>query len=70
MCGGVWKGTGHACASHEKPAQGSYRVRQQRREAELVDRLEHDQAKFAAAGGVTYSRENVRPGDLMRVRGI
>lgn len=63
-------GTGKAYTSHEKPAEGSYRTRLQRREAELLDELEHNQAKLAAAGGVAYSRENVRPGDLVRVRGI
>ena len=64
------EGTGKVYASHENPAQGSYRVRLQRREAELVDELEHNRAKLAAAGGVAYSRENVRPGDLVKVRGI
>lgn len=64
------EGTGKAYTSHEKPAGGSYRVRLRRREAELVDQLEHDQAKLAAAGGVTYSREIVAAGDLVRVRGI
>lgn len=63
-------GTGKAYSSHEKPAEGSYRIRLQRREVELVDQLEHDQAKLAAAGGVTYSRETVAAGDLVRVRGI
>jgi hypothetical protein len=50
-------------------AGGTYQDRATRQLDELRDQLDHDQAKLAAAGGVPYSRDNVKPGDFVRVRG-
>lgn len=50
-------------------AGGTYHGRAARQLDELRDQLDHDQAKLAAAGGVPYSRDNVKPGDFVRVRG-
>lgn len=63
-------GTGKAIHGDDKPATGSYAERLERRRVELVGELEHNRAKLAEAGGVAYSRETVKAGDLVRVRGI
>lgn len=62
-------GSGKAIHGEDVAATGAYAEQLQRRQAELVDELEHDRAKLAAAGGVTYSRETVKAGDLVRIRG-
>lgn len=63
------EGSGKAIHGEDWPVEGDYRERLLRREAELVDQLQHDQAKLAAAGGVTYGRESVKAGDLVLIRG-
>lgn len=50
-------------------ASGTYHGQVTRQLDELRDQIDHDQAKLAAAGGVPYSRDNVKPGDFVRVRG-
>lgn len=53
----------------ETAADGNHRSRLERRETELVDLIAHDRGKLARAGGVPYSRENVKPGDFVQVGG-
>jgi hypothetical protein len=50
-------------------AEGTYRAGLERELAELADLLAFDRAKLAEAGGVVYGRDNVRPGDLVQIRG-
>lgn len=50
-------------------AGGTYRDQLLRQLDELLDNLEHDQTKLAAAGGVPYNRDTVRTGDFVQVRG-
>ncbi len=54
---------------HLAAAEGTYRGRLQVQLEELADELTYHQAKLAAAGDVPYSRENVKAGDFVRVRG-
>lgn len=64
------EGTGKAIHGEDKPATGAYRARLERCAAELEDHIDHDRAKLEAAGGIPYSRENVHPGDFVKVRGL
>lgn len=60
------RGVRRRLASESAPGE-DYRAQLERREAELVDQIDHDAGKVAAAGGVRYSRENVKPGDFVQV---
>lgn len=63
-------GTGKAIHGEDVAATGGYAARLQQRRLELLDELQHDQAKVEAAGGVTYSAQTVQVGDLVRIRGL
>lgn len=61
-------GTGKAIYGTDKPATGRYAEQLQAREAELVDVIAYDKGQLAERGGITYSRDNVAKGDLVRLR--
>lgn len=50
-------------------AEGTYRRRLELLITDLDDQLALDRAKLDEAGGVEHSRETVRPGDFVRIRG-
>lgn len=56
-------------APGQGPATGEYAEQLRERREELVDQLGFDQDKLAAAGGITYGKHNVRPGDLINAAG-
>lgn len=61
-------GTGQRIHGEDHPAEGTYRHRLLVRLAELDDELAYDRGKLEAVGGVVYGRDNVRPGDFVRIR--
>lgn len=62
-------GSGNAVYGQHIPATGEALARLERAKAEVVDQIAHDRAKLAALGLVSYSRDNVKPGDFVKVRG-
>lgn len=62
-------GSGPEVYGQHVPATGAYLARLERQKAEALDQLAHDRAKLAALDVVTYSRDNVKPGDFVKVRG-
>ncbi len=47
----------------------AYKIRLTALRAEYVEKFDYFQAAMDALGGVSYSKENVKPGDCVRIRG-